>query len=147
MSGEANEFGVREKNIAGEVALMNRDSACRGCAGSGLRFDFPAVARQIAELAIRVPPWIDPVTGRHKGRVIPGPGSIAPYSAPTGWARVTDTRWTLHDTLRTYRHLVSIGAEPEREPNFDESDACPWCHGTGKPQLSIHALEQATEGP
>lgn len=24
--------------------------------------------------------------------------------------------------------------------------ACPWCHGTGVPQLSIHALEEAARG-
>lgn len=137
-----------ELNISGEwpVAGDGEFQVCRGCAGSGLRFDFPAIARQIAEMPIQVPGWADPVSGRHRARTIPGVGQLAPFNPGTGTARVTDTRWTLHDVLYTHRLLKDLGAEPERDLNFSDADACPWCHGTGKPQLSVHTLEQATGG-
>lgn len=135
-----------ELNVDGEwpIAVDREFHVCRGCAGSGLRFDFPAVARQIAEMAIAVPRWTDPVTGRHRARTIPGVGQLAPFNPGAGTPRITDTRWTLRDVLHTHRLLSGLGAEPERDPNFTEQDACPWCHGTGRPQLSIHVLEEAT---
>lgn len=109
---------------------MNR--ICRGCAGTGLRYDHPR--RDIAAMSIRVPEWTSSVTGRHVWRVIPGVGNER--------TRGKD-RWTALDVLNAYEHLIELEAEPMRPLNFDRDDLCDWCHGTGHPQLSVHALQGA----
>lgn len=129
-----------EKNIDGEEPMMAHHATCRGCAGTGLRHDFPTRLVQAAQQPIQIPAWTDPVTGRHKSRVIPGVGQTAPYNPGTGAHRITDTRWSLTDCLYTAEMLRGIGADVP-EPVYTHEDKCPWCHGTGKPQLSTHTLE------
>lgn len=139
---------TEEQNIDGQSALMGDHPTCRGCAGSGLRHEFPARMRQVAEQPVKVPAWTDPVTGRHRGRTIPGPGQLAPFNPGTGSARVTDTRWSLNDCLYTARTLESLGAAVPTLV-YEDADRCDWCHGTGKPSLSTRTLEigvQAANG-
>lgn len=106
---------------------------CRGCAGTGLRYDHPR--RDIAALPVHVPDWTNPDTGgRRAARFIPGVGAENTRGKE---------RWTALDVLNAYDHLVAMGAKPSQGLNFDRNDLCDWCHGTGHPQLSVHALQGA----
>lgn len=122
-------------------------TVCRGCAGTGLRYDMPGVALQVAQTAIQVGAWADPVSGRHREREIPGVGSDSRRRVGTGTTqRLADAprRWCALDVLETYDHLLSMGAQPARPLNFTAADLCSWCAGLGVPgRLTVHALETA----
>lgn len=120
-----------ELNIEGLEPIMGEHRVCRGCAGSGLRYDLPSRIRQAIE-PIHVPAWIDPVTSRHRGRTIPAPGQLAPVMPGRCMHRITDMRWSVIDCLSTVSYLESMGAEVPA-PLFTWDDTCAWCNGSGRP--------------
>lgn len=116
-------------------------SVCRGCAGTGLRYDMPGVAIQVAGQPIVVPAW-----DGHVMRMIPGVGADSVNRVLTATKGATKRRWSAMDVLRTYQHLVALGAKPPRPLNFAAADLCSWCAGLGVPgRLTAHALKTAIE--
>lgn len=94
---------------------------CRGCAGTGVRHDVGSRLLQAAKLPMTI-------------NFPPGAKRKRPVA-------VCIEPWSLTKVLAQIEFYVKLGGEPEGAFPLDMSHACDWCHGTGKPQLSVHALQ------
>lgn len=94
---------------------------CRGCAGTGVRHDVPTRLLQAAKLPLTI---TFPEGAKRKRPV-----------------SVCVDPWPLNEVLTAIDRYVKLGGVPEGAFPLDTTHACDWCHGSGQPQLSVHALQ------
>lgn len=95
---------------------------CRGCGGTGVHYRSPAWVRAVLRGAFQIEPWISPVTGRHRGRLIPG------VSAPEGKSFI---EW-VHRVERVESTGAPLPAWVEAIMENPGRYICMTCHGTGR---------------
>lgn len=106
---------------------------CRGCAGTGVGQHIPSRIVQLIEASMDVElrrkrTTFLRITQRSASTQNYGPLAhivqrVEHYLAD-GWQPATRSAWFVDELLANHREW-----------------ACRWCHGTGVPQLSVHALE------